>query len=181
MDIKKIYLLAIVVSTLSGGYYYLSGKGKKLEVDSAKSMTYSAENIRLMQTDDNGLVSVKAKADRIEQDMQKNTSRLDHFNALTFKDGQPDATFVANTVNASDDNSKVVFSDQVVATRLLGGGQKMILTTPELIGFPKTKELKTDKQVTVESPQASFISQGMQANLNSGQYEFFHIRGTYAR
>ena len=181
MDIKNLYVIAIVVASVSGGYYYFGGKGKKLEVDSAKSMTYSAEDIHLTQTDEQGLVSVKAEADRLEQDMQKNTSRLMNLHAYTYKAGQPDATFYAKLVNSYDDNAKVVLSDQVVATRLLDNGEKMTFTTAELTGFPETKDLMTDKTVTVESTQANFVSKGMKANFNNGQYEFFNIRGTYER
>ena len=181
MDTKNLYVIAIVVASVSGGYYYFGGKGKKLEVDSAKSMTYSAEDIHLTQTDERGLVSVKAEADRLEQDMQKNISRLNNLHAYTFKLGQPDASFYAKRVNSYDDNSKVVLLDQVIATRLLDNGEKMTFTTTELTGYPKTKDLVTDKMVTIESSQANLVSKGMKANFNDGQYEFFNIRGTYER
>ena len=55
----------------------------------------------------------------------------------------------------------------------------MVFHTDELTVFPETRELETDKQVIVESPQAEFVSQGLKANLNDGQYEFFNIRGKY--
>ena len=181
MDIKNLYVIAIVVASVSGGYYYFGGKGKKLEVDSAKSMIYSAEDIHLTQTDGQGLVSVKAEADRLEQDTQKNISRLNNLHAYTFKLGQPDANFYAKRVNSYDDNSKVVLLDQVIATRLLDNGEKMTFTTTELTGYPKTKDLVTDKMVTIESSQANLVSKGMKANFNDGQYEFFNIRGTYER
>ena len=181
MDIKNLYVIAIIVASVSGGYYYFGGKGKKLEVDSAKSMTYSAEGIQLTQADEQGFVSVKAEADHLEQDIQKNTLYLNNLYAYTFAAGKPDATFYAKLVNSYDDNSKVVLSDQVVATRLLDNGEKMTFTTAELTGFPKTKDLITDKTVTVESVQANFVSKGMKANFNNGQYEFFNIRGTYER
>jgi lipopolysaccharide export system protein LptC len=34
--------------------------------------------------------------------------------------------------------------------------------------------------VDVQSPQASFVSNGLKADLENGQYEFFNIRGKYA-
>ena len=69
MDTKVLYVTAIAIAAISGGYYYYSGKGNKLEVDSARSMTYSAEKINLTQTDDNGHLAVRAQVDRLEQDM----------------------------------------------------------------------------------------------------------------
>ena len=181
MDTKKLYVAALIIVAISSGYYYLGGKGKKLEVDSSKSMTYSAEVINLTQTDEKGLVSLKAQADRLEQDMQKHTAHLDNLHAYTFQNARPDGTFYAKVANSYDDNAKVIMSDEVVATRLLESGEKMVFKTNELTGFPKTRELQTDKQITVESPQANFISHGMKANFNNGQYEFFNIRGTYER
>jgi lipopolysaccharide export system protein LptC len=181
MDTKKLYVAALIIVAISSGYYYLGGKGKKLEVDSSKSMTYSAEVINLTQTDEKGLVSLKAQADRLEQDMQKHTAHLDNLHAYTFQNARPDGTFYAKVANSYDDNAKVIMSDEVIATRFLESGEKMMFKTTELTGFPKTRELQTDKQITVESPQANFISHGMKANFNNGQYEFFNIRGTYER
>ena len=66
----------------------------------------------------------------------------------------------------------------MLATKIMQNG-KMQFHTEELTAFPKIREIETDKTVIVESPQAEFISQGLKANLNDGQYEFFNIRGKY--
>lgn len=47
MDTKVLYITAVAIAAISSGYYYYSGKGQKLEVDGAQSMTYSAEQIQL--------------------------------------------------------------------------------------------------------------------------------------
>ncbi|WP_371971047.1 LPS export ABC transporter periplasmic protein LptC [Acinetobacter sp. AL9] len=178
MDTKVLYVTAIAIAAVSGGYYYYSGKGKKLETDTARSMTYSAEQIHLTQTDEQGNLYVRAQIDRLEQDMQQKTSKLENLNASMYKAGEVDATFYAKQAQGFNDNEKVVLSDQVLATKLLKQG-KLTLETAELNVFPKTREINTDKQVVVQSPQADFISQGLKANLNDGQYEFFNIRGKY--
>ncbi|NNH01128.1 LPS export ABC transporter periplasmic protein LptC [Acinetobacter sp. ANC 5414] len=178
MDTKVLYVTAIAIAAISGGYYYYSGKGKKLEVDSARSMTYSAEKINLTQTDDDGNLYVRAQVDRLEQDMQKQTSKLTNLNASLYKNGVVDATFYAKVANGYDDNERIVLSGDVLATKLMQQG-KMQFRTQELTGYPKTREIETNKQVIVQSPQAEFVSQGLKANLNDGQYEFFNIRGKY--
>jgi lipopolysaccharide export system protein LptC len=178
MDTKVLYVTAIAIAAISGGYYYYSGKGNKLEVDSARSMTYSAEKINLTQTDDKGNLHVRAQVDRLEQDLQKETAKLTNLNASMYKNGAVDATFYAQVANSYDDNERVVLSGNVVATKLMQQGQ-MQFRTQELTGYPKTREIETDKQVIVQSPQAEFVSQGLKANLNDGQYEFFNIRGKY--
>ncbi|OTG77164.1 LPS export ABC transporter periplasmic protein LptC [Acinetobacter sp. ANC 4169] len=178
MDTKVLYVTAIAIAAISGGYYYYSGKGNKLEVDSARSMTYSAEKINLTQTDDKGNLYVRAQVDRLEQDLQKETAKLTNLNASMYKNGAVDATFYAKVANSYDDNQRVVLSGNVVATKLMQQGQ-MQFRTQELTGYPESREIETDKQVMVESPQAEFVSQGLKANLNDGQYEFFNIRGKY--
>ena len=89
MDIKNLYITAVVIAAISGGYYYYSGKGKKLDVQSAQNMTYAAENIHLTQTNDQGQLFVKAQVDRLEQDLGKKTSNLTNLNASMYKDQQP--------------------------------------------------------------------------------------------
>ncbi|MEK5753711.1 MULTISPECIES: LPS export ABC transporter periplasmic protein LptC [Acinetobacter] len=178
MDTRVLYLTAIIIAAISGGYYYYSGKGNKLQTDSARSMTYSANNINLTQTDEKGMLSVRAQVDQLEQNLQLETSSLKNLQATTYKDGQVDATFFAKQGNGYDDNTKVVLSQEVLATKIMQNG-KMQFRTEELTAFPKTREIETDKTVIVESPQAEFISQGLKANLNDGQYEFFNIRGKY--
>ncbi|WP_286728406.1 LPS export ABC transporter periplasmic protein LptC [Acinetobacter sp. UBA1297] len=178
MDTRVLYVVAILIAALSGGYYYFSGKGKRLEVNSGRNMTYSAKGIHLTQTDEQGNLYVKAKVDRLEQDMQQKTSRLDNLNASMYEDGTVNATFFARQANSFNDNEKIVLSQDVVATRL-GAQGPMEFRTDKLTGYPKLKQLETDHQVIVQSPQAEFVSQGLKADLNKGQYEFFNIRGKY--
>ncbi|MEX5444330.1 LPS export ABC transporter periplasmic protein LptC [Acinetobacter schindleri] len=178
MDTKVLYVTAIILAAISGGYYYFSGSGNKLQVDAARSMKSTAENINLTQTDEKGELAVRAQVVRLEQDMQKKTSKLENMNASMYKDGKVDSTFYAKLVNGYEDNTKVILSQQVVATKILQDGQ-LQFKTEELTGFPKTREIETDKAVEVTTPQAEFISQGLKANLNDGQYEFFNIRGKY--
>ncbi|OTG88325.1 LPS export ABC transporter periplasmic protein LptC [Acinetobacter sp. ANC 4558] len=178
MDTKNLYITALIVGALSAGYYYYSGKSKKLDVDSARNVTYVAEKINLTQTNEKGQVYIQAQADRLVQDESKGTSQLDNFHAQSYQNGVMDGTFYAKVAYGYDDNQRVVLSDQVLVTRLLPNG-KMTLTTTELTGFPETKEIETDKQVVIDSPQSKLISQGLKANLENGQYEFFSVRGTY--
>ena len=83
MDTKTLYIAAIVIGTISGGYYYFSGKSKKLDVNSARNMTYSAKDVKITQTDQQGYVSARASVDEMAQNKQNNTSQLYNFNATT--------------------------------------------------------------------------------------------------
>ncbi|SPL71411.1 LPS export ABC transporter periplasmic protein LptC [Acinetobacter stercoris] len=179
MDTKSLYIIAVVIAAISGGIYYYSGKGKKLDVQSAQNMTYSAENIHLTQTNEKGDLHVRADVDHLEQDLKNKSTNLRNLNASMYKNDQVDSTFFAKIAQGYNDNEKVVLSDQVEATKL-GQNGKMVLTTDELTAYPQDRKLETSHQVNVTSPDSEFVSQGLKADLNEGQYEFFNIRGKYA-
>lgn len=181
MDTRVLYIVAIIVAAISGGYYYYSGKGKKLDAASAQSMTYSAKGIHLLQTDEKGLLYMKATVDDLEQDMKLKTSQLSNLNASMYVNNQVDSMFYAKKALGYDDNEKVVLTGDVKATKIGQQGQaNMIFQTTELTGYPKLGTIETKQQVTVDAPNAQFVSQGLHANLNEGQYEFTNIRGQYA-
>lgn len=178
MDIRALYITAVAIAAVSGGYYYFSGKEQKLDAKSAQSMTYSAEKINLVQTDETGQLSARATVDRLEQDLNRKTANLDNLNASLYKNGDVDATFYSKKAHSYEDNEKIILSEDVAATKLLQQG-KMKFDTTQLTLYPQKRLIETDKTVVVHSPQAEFTSQGMKANLNEGQYEFFNIRGKY--
>lgn len=179
MDTRVLYVTAVVIAAISGGYYYYSGSGNKLDATSAQSMTYSAKGVHLLQTNEQGQLYVKATVDDLQQDMKNQTSVLNNLNASIFKAGQVDSTFHAKKVHGYDDNEKVVLTDDVKATQHGPQGQ-IVFTTDELTAYPDQRTVETKNQVVVDAPNGQFISQGLQADLNKGQYEFFNIRGKYA-
>jgi lipopolysaccharide export system protein LptC len=178
MDTRVLYITAVAVAALSGGYYYYSGKSQKLDADASRNMTYAAEKIVLTQTNEQGDLYVKAIVDRLEQDRQKQTANLTNLEATVFEKGVIDAKFYANKAESFNDNQKVVMQDQVRAIKMLEQGE-IEFTTDVLTAFPKQNTIETDNTVRVKSPQAIFTSQGLKADLNQGQYDFFNIRGQY--
>lgn len=179
MDTKALYITAVIVAAISGGYYYYSGKGKKLDAASAQNMTYTANGIQLLQTNDRGQLYVTAKINKIEQDMRLKTSKFDQLDASMYTNNQVSSTFFAKEGQGFDDNRKVILKGDVTAVNLTHSGQ-VIMETDQLIGYPKTMDIETKHEVSVNAPNAQFVSQGLKANLNQGQYEFFNIRGKYA-
>ena len=143
MDTRVLYLTAIIIAAISGGYYYYSGKGNKLQTDSARSMTYSANNINLTQTDEKGMLSVRAQVDQRTKPAARDFESQ-NLQATTYKDGQVDATFFAKQGNGYDDNTKVVLSQEVLATKIMQNG-KMQFRTEELTAFRKHVKLKPIK------------------------------------
>jgi len=179
MDTRIIYTLAVIIALISGGYYYYSGKNEKLKVDTARNMTYSADAVQLLQTDETGIVSVRAQVDHLEQNLQDKTSKLINLNVSMYRNDQVDINFRADQGNGFNDNEKVVLTGNVRAIKNSVGGQLKFFTD-ELTGYPELGTLETKHQVRVESPGGLFLSQGLKADLNQGQFDFSNIRGTYA-
>ncbi|MEB3766625.1 LPS export ABC transporter periplasmic protein LptC [Acinetobacter sp. MD2] len=179
MDTRSLYIVALVVATVSGGYYYYSGKSKKLDNNPTQNLTYAAKEIKVTQTDVSGLVSARATADELSQNRQDNTSELLNFKATTYNQGKEDANYYASKAQGFNNNEKILLTGQVVAHRNTTQGI-MTLTTDKLIGYPQTKHIETDHIVNVDSAQGQFISQGLKADFTTGQYDFFNIRGKYA-
>ncbi|WP_269914761.1 LPS export ABC transporter periplasmic protein LptC [Acinetobacter sp. HY1485] len=179
METKNLYVIALIIATVSGGYYYFSGSSKKLNNDAARNTTYAAQDVHLTQTDATGLVSVRASIKDASQDQTNGTSLLNQLNATTYIQGQPDTTYFATRATGYDDNQKIILSGDVTANKNTPQGV-MVFKTDQLTGYPKTKQVETDHLVHVDSAQSTFVSHGLKADLNSGQYEFFNIRGNYA-
>lgn len=179
METKNLYIIALVIATLSGGYYYFSGKGKKLDSDAARNTTYAAKDVKLTQTDPQGFVSVRASVSEAVQNKISGISELKQLNATTYSKGQQDTVYFATRADGYDDNQKIILNGDVTANKNTPQGI-MVMKTDQLIGYPKTKKVETEHLVHIDSPQSNFTSHGLKADLNSGQYEFSNIRGNYA-
>lgn len=178
MNNATLYGLAIVIAGVVGAYYYYSGEREKLNVQKRSNMMYATEQVRLLQTDEHGQLAVQATVGSLQQDLKTQRSEMSNVQANMYKNQQVDSTFIANKVQGYDDNQKIVLTDQVIATKNSEHGQ-MQFKTDELTAYPKQRLIETSHQVVVQSPQASFSSQGLKADLNAGQYEFYSIRGLY--
>ncbi|MBF7687130.1 LPS export ABC transporter periplasmic protein LptC [Acinetobacter rathckeae] len=179
METRNIYIIALVIASVSSGYYYFSGKGKKLDSDSTSQMSFSANDVKLTQSDVKGMVSVRASVAQAQQDPNTDITQLYDLKATTYIAGKEDTIYTAPKATGYNDNEKFVLQDNVVAQKTTPQGD-MIFHTTELTGYPDTKTIQTDRTIQVDSPQGRFTSQGLKADLNSGQYEFFNIRGKYA-
>ena len=178
METRDLYLVAIVIASVSGGYYYYSGSAQKIATDK-QNMTYAAKGIVLTQSDEHGKLYLRATVDAVQQNIQNKSSNLQNLAAQMYKAGQVDATFQAQQGEGINDNSSIVLKGGVVATKQTLQGP-MRFETEQLRGDPKSRVISTDLPVRVIYPRAEFVSQGLKANLDNGQYEFFNIRGKYA-
>ncbi|GAA5005290.1 LPS export ABC transporter periplasmic protein LptC [Acinetobacter puyangensis] len=181
MDTRLLYTIALVIVTVVGGFYYYSGKSKKLETAGNQNLNSTAENIQVVQTDEKGQLYAKASARHMTQWMQTGRAEIEQIQGMLYEAGQPSATFHADKSIATNDYANVELLGNVTLSRLSGiNNPSVTFKTDRLLGFTKTNTIETNSPVQVTSPQAHFSSQGLKANLNTGQYELFALRGQYA-
>lgn len=181
MDTRLLYTIALVIVTVVGGFYYYSGKSKKLEASDHQNLNSTAENIQVVQTNETGQLYAKANAKHMTQSMQSGRAEIEQIQGMLYEKGQPSATFHADKSIATNDYANVELLGNVTVSRLAAvDNPSVTFKTDRLLGFTKTNTIETDRPVQVTSPQAQFTSQGLTANLTTGQYELFALRGKYA-
>lgn len=180
MDTKVLYSIALVIASTVAGFYYYSGKSQKLEVRANQDLSSNAENIQIIQTNDTGQLYAKANIQHMTQWMNNGRAELKQVQGIMYQNGQPNTTFHSDKTIADNDYRHMELTGNVTITRLNAEQQPSIrFKTDYLQGDTKTNQIQTDRLVLVTNPQAQFTSQGLKANLTTGQYEFSNIRGKY--
>ncbi|MCH4247355.1 MAG: LPS export ABC transporter periplasmic protein LptC [Acinetobacter populi] len=181
MDTRLLYTIALVIVTVVGGFYYYSGKSKKLETAGSQNLNSTADNIQVVQTNEHGQLYAKASAKHMTQWMQTGRAEIEQIQGMLYEAGLPSATFHADKSIATNDYANIEMLGNVTISRLAADNNPSVtFKTDRLLGLTKNNTIETDRPVQVTSPQAQFTSQGLKANLSTGQYELFALRGKYA-
>lgn len=175
---KTLYVTALILLFISGGYYYFSGSKVMLDGEKRNQMSYAAQGVKVIKADEQGQLQLQASIDEAHYDLKSQRSVMKNLQATVFENKKISATFFAPQVDGENDNQKVVLSQNVIA-RKYTENDVLHVETPSLTLYPKQKTLETNHQVTVQSAQAQFTSQGLKADLNTGEYQFLTIRGRY--
>jgi lipopolysaccharide export system protein LptC len=174
MSTRRLYLIALFFIGIAVFFYMLNREKTKQTVATHSDIDFSATTIIATQTDDLGFVQNTLNADSLRHYPQDSRMELDHITSFLYKQGVPQTSLVADHAVSIENNNKVhmqqLASYQHVATDLY---------TTILNGYPKTKKIDTDQLVTIKSAQSNLISQGVRADLNTGQYEFTKPKGLY--
>lgn len=178
MEHKALYILTAIVVCATGLYYYFSGQQAKLDGIKNNQMSYVAQGVKVLKTDEAGQVQLEATIDEAHHDLKTKRSAMKNIQATVYEDKKMSASFFALQADGENDNEKVVLSQQVLA-RKYSPNDMLQVETQELTLYPKQKTLETNHQVTVQSAQAEFTSQGLKADLKTGEYQFSTIRGRY--
>lgn len=180
MDTKFLYTIALSIATIVGGFYYYSGKSEKLEIRANQDLSSNADNIQVIQTNDDGQLYAKANIRHMTQWMNNGRAELEQVQGIMYQAGLPNSTFNADKAIATEDYRNIELNGNITLSKLNETQQPIInFKTDQLLGDTQTNQIQTKNLVFVTNPQAQFTSQGLKANLTTGDYEFFNIRGKY--
>jgi lipopolysaccharide export system protein LptC len=181
MSTRLLYLLAILLTSISVLFYVFNREEVKQSVATHPDIDSSATLIAGIQTNDQGLVQNTFNADALRHYWQDGRMELDRVSSLLYKQGVPQSKLSADRVVSLKNNGKVTLSGHVHVQQLESDpNHSSHLYTTILYGYPKDKRIETDQPVTIKSAQSRLVSQGVRADLMTGQYEFFKPRGVYA-
>jgi lipopolysaccharide export system protein LptC len=180
MSTRQMYLLAFIFMGVAALFYYLNQPKSQPQVATHSDVDYSASQISAMQTDDFGLIQNALTATALRHYPVGDRMELDQIFSTWYKNGLPQTTLNADKGTSLQNNDKVTLTGNVHVQQLATADRAPTnLYTTEMNGYPKTKKVDTDQVVTIKSAQSNLVSQGIRADLNSGQYEFFKPRGIY--
>ncbi|XID75832.1 LPS export ABC transporter periplasmic protein LptC [Alkanindiges sp. WGS2144] len=180
MDTRLLYVIAFGIAILSGLFYFYSGKSARLSAQKNQDLSYSATHIHLLRTDDSGQLEGVTSAEKLQYWELDGRTQLDQLQSTWYQQGKPYATFSADKAVSFNDNEKVILTGGVVAERLSTHGTAGItFQTSQLTGYPPQKRIETNQPIVIQSAQGQFSSQGLNADLNEGQFNFYRIRGQY--
>ncbi len=180
MDTRLLYTIALVIVAVVGGFYYYSGKSDKLQATNSNNLNSTAKNIQVVQTNERGELYAKATVANMTQWMQDERAELHNIQGTLYQHNQPNSTFKADRLLARNQYKDVDLQGNIVVAQYSAEQQVALqFKTNSLQGDLTKNKLSTKDTVYITHPQGQFVSQGLDADLNSGQYDFFKIRGMY--
>ena len=181
MDTRLLYLIAVVLAAYSGWYYWQSGEQVQLDAALSQGIAYSARDIRLLQTDEQGQLQATTQAAELRHFGATDRTELDQIDSIWYQQGQQRAVLTARHAELSEQNQKIILNGGVQIRHINPTNQQETrFNTSQLVGYPKTRQIETDQPVQVTSSQGKIDSQGLRANLSEGDYQLQRIRIEYA-
>lgn len=181
MDTRRLYALAVVVAAIAGWVYHTSGRQDSSPLIATGGMDYTAKDIRLLQTGDDGLLQARTTAKALRHYTKGDVTELDQLQSIWYQGGLPRATLAADQAVATQAYQVVKLSGHVhVHQAAAPNREALFLQTASLTGYPQKRLIETDQPVLMISSQGRMQSQGMRVDFAQSDYQFHRIRIQYA-
>lgn len=152
--------------------------------EESRQADYFLEDFRISHYGPGGDPHYQVEGRRLEHFPDDNSStiafpRIDLF-AETRRDDTPGWRITADVAEATDEALDEVWLRDNVEISGENAGRAMRLLTSRLLLNPGAKIMRTDEPVNITAPGARLLADGgLNADLNTGQLEFYRVRGTY--
>ena len=180
MSTRMLYLMAFIFMGAAALFYMFNRPKTEQIVATHSDVDFSASTISALQTDEQGQIQNALTATALRHYPAGDRMELDQINTTWYKNGLPQTTLAADKGTSLQNNDKVILTGNVHVQQLATANRAPTdLYTTLLNGYPKSKKVDTDQVVTIKSAQSNLVSQGINADLNVGQYDFIKPRGIY--
>lgn len=182
MDTRALWALGLSLSALALWHYQLAGPQAPGVRLADLRMDYSARDIRLLQTTPTGQLEAETTAQALYHYPQPERTELQQLQSRWYQNGQLRAELSAAQAQADQGYQRIDLSGGVRVSQPAPSGQPgegTVLQTETLTGYPRRKVIETAADVHLTSGTATFFSQGLQADLSSGQYQLHAPRIRY--
>ena len=151
MSTRLLYLLALSFISVAAVFYMFNREKTQQAFAAHSDVDYTASTIVGLQTDDQGFIQNQLYADALRHYPEGDRMELDRISSVWFKHGHPQAKLTADQGISLENNDKVILTGNVHVQQLpTPSHAETNLYTDELNGYPKTKKVDTDKQVTIQ-------------------------------
>ncbi len=139
-------------------------------------------NTETFQHDKSGHISYNLKTDQIRYFASGQRFEMDKPKIVAIDIDNPDKPWHldANNGEIARGGEKITLTDNVYARQKVTPQGKNELLTSQLIYLPDQNTLKSERQVTIITPQGKTRGVGMKANLKQEHYELLsEVKGTH--
>lgn len=178
MDTRTLWAIGLALGAAAIWYYRLESPDVLSVPVADWRLDYSARDIRLLQTTPSGQLEALTEARALYHYAQPEQTRLEGLTSRWYEQGQLRAELTAAQATANADYQQIQLSGGVRVNQPAlqegatgPGSAGTQVSTATLTGYPRQKIIATQSPVEIQSGTSIMRSQGLHADLRSGQYQ----------
>ncbi len=183
MDARNLLSLAGVLLVIgAAGWYWGMGQQPVVAERDERRPDYVITGIEALETNEKGQVSRRLQAPEVRHYSRPTDEAEIDTPVFTLYDDRHEAWRITSRQGRSlSRNTEIRLEGNVRAERRDPSAVPVTLNTEQLQVFPKEERLMSQQLVTVQSPQGHLQSQGIKANLKTGELVLTkNVQGNYA-
>lgn len=191
MSTRLLYVFSLIACLGAAYLYFYQDKIENTRSATQERYDYWANDIRAVQTNDEGLADFQLASERLVHDPQTDSLTLNDLTAQLKHVGDDQATFVfsADTAIWQQPVSELMLMGGVNVTRQPVSGSsvsslantRLTFDTKALQANIKTKTLVGKEPITLKMGNSFIQANSLNADLNRGEYQFDKLHAQYTQ